>query len=212
MNELPAPLPPGFQGQPLSVVLFRLAHEGDSGRVSIGNLLAALGDRALAALMFVFAVPNVMPTPPGFSAVLGAPLIFLAAQLMLGMRPWLPGVITRRSLARDDLQTLVRRIRPWLARAETLLRPRWSGLTRPPVEYAIGLLCLVLAILLSLPIPLGNTLPALAISVLALGVLERDGLWVIAGTATAAFALAVVSGVVWAMAQAALYLVMRWMG
>jgi hypothetical protein len=138
-----------------------------------------------------------------------APLIFLGAQLMLGLRPWLPGVIARRSLARDDLQTLVRRIRPWLARAEKLLRPRWGLLTHPPLEYAIGLLCLVLAVVLSLPIPLGNTLPALAISVLALGVLERDGLWVLAGTALAAFALAVVSGVVWAMAQAALYFVVR---
>ncbi len=202
----------GERGQPLSLVLFRLAHEGTSERISIGDLLAALGDRAIGALMFVFAVPNVMPVPPGVSAILGAPLIFLGAQLMLGMRPWLPGVIARRSLARDDLQTLVRRIRPWLARAEKLLRPRWGLLTRPPLEYAIGLLCLVLAVVLSLPIPLGNTLPALAISVLALGVLERDGLWVLAGTALAAFALAVVSGVVWAMAQAALYFVARLWG
>lgn len=202
----------GERGQPLSLLLFRLANEGTSERVSIGDLLAALGDRAIGALMFVFAVPNVMPVPPGVSAVLGAPLIFLGAQLMLGLRPWLPGVIARRSLARDDLQTLVRRMRPWLERAEKLLRPRWGLLTRPPLEYAIGLLCLVLAVVLSLPIPLGNTLPALAISVLALGVLERDGLWVLAGTAVATFALAVVSGVVWAMAQAALYFVAQLWG
>jgi hypothetical protein len=200
------------RGQPLSLVLFRLAHEGSSERVSIGDLLAALGDRAIGALMFVFAVPNVMPVPPGVSGILGAPLIFLGAQLMLGMKPWLPGLIARRSLARDDLQTLVRRIGPWLARAEKLLRPRWGVLTRPPLEYLVGLLCLVLAVVLSLPIPLGNTLPALAISVLALGVLERDGLWVVAGTATAAFALTVVSGVVWAMAQAALYFMARLWG
>ena len=209
MSPSPALLPGGLHGQPLSLVLFQLAHEGTSERISIGDLLAALGDRAIGALMFVFAVPNVMPVPPGVSAILGAPLIFLGAQLMLGLRPWLPGVIARRSLARDDLQTLVRRIRPWLARAEKLLRPRWGLLTHPPLEYAIGLLCLVLAVVLSLPIPLGKTLPALAISVLALGVLERDGLWVLAGTALAAFALAVVSGVVWAMAQAALYFVVR---
>ncbi len=212
MNELPTQLPKGAHGQPLSVVLFRLAHEGDSDRVSIGNLLAALGDRAIGALMFVFAAPNVVPAPPGLSGILGAPLVFLAAQLMLGMKPWLPGVITRRSIARDDLQTLVRRLSPWLARAEKLLRPRWSTLTHPPLEYAVGLLCFVLAVVIVLPIPLGNILPALALSMLALGVLERDGLWVIAGTATAAFALTVVSGVVWAMVQAVLYLVMRWVG
>lgn len=201
-----------LRGLPLSVTLLRLAHEGGSDRVSIGDLLAALGDRAVGALMFVFAVPNVMPVPPGVSAVLGAPLIFLGAQLMLGIKPWLPRAIANRSLARSDLQALVRRIAPWLARAEKLLRPRWQWLTRPPVENLIGLLCLVLAVVLSLPIPLGNTLPALAISLLALGVLERDGLWVGVGALAAAFALAVVSGVVWAMVEGAVFLIARWWG
>lgn len=55
-------------------------------RISVADLLAAMQDRALAALMFIFAVPNVVPVPPGTSAILGAPFIFLAAQLTLGRR------------------------------------------------------------------------------------------------------------------------------
>lgn len=196
---------------PLSVVLFRLANDNSRERISVGDLLAALGDRAIGALMFFFAAPNILPVPPGVSTLLGAPLLFLSAQLMLGMRPWLPGVITRRSISRDDLATLVRRIVPWLAKAEKLLKPRAPVLVRPPVEYFVGLVCLVLAAILMLPIPLGNTLPALAISLLALGVLERDGVWIAIGLLASAVAGVVVSGVVWAMIKAAVFLLARLM-
>ena len=186
-------------------MLQALAQDDSRERISIGDLLAALGDRALAALLFVFAVPNVLPVPPGTSTILGAPLVFLAAQLAFGLRPWLPRVIADRTMSRDDFAALVRRISPWLTRAERLLRPRAVVLVLPPMEYLVGLVCLLLAVVLVLPIPLGNMLPALAISLLALGILERDGLWILAGLAAAAVSAAVVSGVVFAMAKAAVY-------
>ena len=126
-------------------MLLALAQDDSRARISIGDLLAALGDRALAALLFVFAVPNVLP-PPGTSTILGAPLVFLAAQLAFGLRPWLPGVIADRTIAREDCAGLVRRISPWLARAERLLRPRAVLLVLPPLCLAAaeGLRTLVL--------------------------------------------------------------------
>jgi hypothetical protein len=190
---------------PLSQVLRNLAEGPGADRVSIGDLLAALGDRAVAALLFVFAVPNIVPTPPGASTVLGAPLLFLAAQLMFGRRPWLPAIVRRQSMSRDDYRKLAARITPWLERAERLLRPRGSFLALPPMEYLVGLVCLLLAIVLVLPIPLGNIPPAIAISLMALGILERDGLWVLAGLMAAATSSVVVSGVVVAMIKTASY-------
>lgn len=192
-------------GRPLSEQILELSADTLRERISIGDLLTALGDRATAALMFIFAFPNILPTPPGTSTILGVPLIFLAAQLMLGRAPWLPAFVAKRSMMRADFSALAKRIVPWLVRAETLLRPRLAGLTRPPMEYLIGLLALVLAVVLVLPIPLGNMLPALAISLLALGVLERDGVWVLAGLAAAVAAASLVSGVVFAMVKATVY-------
>jgi hypothetical protein len=189
----------------LSAMLHDLAVDDSRERIAVSDLLAALGDRALAALLFVFAVPNVLPVPPGTSSILGAPLVFLAAQLAFGRRPWLPAVIARRSMTRADFAALVRRIGPWLERAERLLKPRAIRLALPPMEYLLGLVCLLLAVVLVLPVPLGNMLPALAISLFALGILERDGLWVLAGLATAVIAGVVVSGVVFAMVKAAVY-------
>jgi len=192
-------------GHSLSSILWELAQDTQRERIAISDLLLALGDRATGALMFIFAFPNVLPTPPGTSSVLGAPLIFLAAQLMLGRAPWLPAFLAKRSMARSDFSSLVKRIVPSLQRAEGLLRPRLTILALPPMEYFVGFLSLLLSVLLVLPIPLGNVLPALAISLMALGVLERDGVWVLAGFAVAAAAGSVIYGVLFAMAKAGLY-------
>lgn len=193
-------------GLALSCLLRNLADDTTRERIAVGDLLQALGDRAIGALLFIFAFPNILPVPPGTSAILGAPLVFLAAQLTFGMRPWLPAIISRRSMARSDFHGMVRRIAPWLERAEKLLRPRASVLALPPSEYAVGLICLLLATVLVLPIPLGNMLPALSISLLALGLLERDGYAIATGLAAAALAAVVVSGVVWGVIQGIVFM------
>ena len=200
------------EGHALSAVLQRLAQQTDRERISVRDLLAALGDRALGALLFVFAFPNVLPMPPGVSAILGAPLVFLAAQLLVGRAPWLPALVAERSMPHAEFAMLVRRVVPWLQRAERMLRPRLTWLTLPPMEYAIGAVCLLLALVLVLPIPLGNMLPSLAICLLALGILERDGLWVLAGLATALVSAVLVSGVLYALFKAALYVFTQMLG
>lgn len=204
-------LPRGEPGHSLSEILWRVAHDPGRERVAVGDLLQVLGDRAIGALIFIFAFPNALPAPPGVSAVLGTPLLFLTMQLTLGLRPWLPAVVARRSLAREDFAVLVRRVAPWLARAERLLRPRFSQLALPPLEYAIGLVTVVMAIVLVLPIPFGNMLPALALCVMALGILGRDGVWIAAGMGLAGIAIAVIWGVLLALVQAALFLMGRWL-
>ncbi|GLK74322.1 exopolysaccharide biosynthesis protein [Ancylobacter dichloromethanicus] len=193
----------------LSEVLNAIAADTSRERIAVGDLLKVMQERAFGPLMLIFALPNALPTPPGTSSVLGAPLVFLTAQLALGWSPWLPPIIARRSIARKDFAAFVAKATPWLARAEKLLRPRFGVLAHPPAENIVGLMCFVLAVVLVLPIPLGNMLPALAICLLALGILERDGLWIIAGMALAVASLGVVWGVVWAFVKTGLFLLHR---
>ncbi|HEY0489661.1 MAG TPA: exopolysaccharide biosynthesis protein [Telluria sp.] len=196
-------------GLALSELLRQVADDATGERIAVGDLLDAMGDRAIGALLFVFAVPNTLPMPPGMSAVLGAPLLFLAAQLTFGMRPWLPAIISKRSMSRLDFLGMVGRISPWLQRAEKLLRPRCSILALPPVEYAVGLVCLLLAIVLTLPIPMGNMLPALSISLFALGLLARDGWAIVTGLLAALVSAVVVSGVIWGIVKGIIFMLSR---
>ncbi len=198
----PPPAPPQ---QPLSQLLQEIAADPSRERIAIADLVQALRLRAIGALLLVFALPNVVPTPPGTSAILGLPLLYLTFQLMMGHTPWLPRFIAARSMARGDFAALIGKISPLLARAERLLTQRLSAMTTPTAERIVGGLCLVLALVLFLPIPLGNMLPAFAISVIALGVLERDGLWILAGAVIGLVSLVVVWGVVWALLKTALF-------
>jgi hypothetical protein len=207
----PHPEPRGA-GPSLSEILSRIADDETRSRISIGDLIEALNDRAIGALIFVFAFPNTIPMPPGTSSILGAPLLFLTAQLALGRKPWLPKLIAGRSIDRNHFAAVVRRIAPWLARAERLLRPRIEILTRPPVEYLIGGICLLLSIILFLPIPFGNMPPAAAICIFALAILERDGVWVLIGACAAVAAVAIVWGVLFALFESAVFLIVRLLG
>lgn len=198
--------PSRMHGGRLSEILSTIANDESRERVSVGDLVDALGDRTFGALLLIFSFPNVFPTPPGTSAITGAPLVFLSAQLMMGQAPWLPGIIASRSMARTDFAAVVVRITPWLARSERMLKPRAGVLVYPPAEYLIGLLCLVMAIILTLPIPLGNILPALAMCFFGFGLLERDGIAVLIGVLLFVFAFVIVAGVVFAMVKGVLLL------
>jgi hypothetical protein len=196
----------------LSAILRSLATSHDKDRISVGDLLAALEHRAIGALMFIFAVPNVLPTPPGTSTILGAPLIFLSAQLMLGRKPWLPGFISDRSLTQTEFEKVINVAAPWLERAEKLMRPRLALLARPPAEYVVGAICLLHALILILPIPLGNLPPAFAICLMVLGILERDGVWIILGVIASVIAVAIAWGVVLALLWSAWFVIGNWIG
>ncbi|MGX5664499.1 exopolysaccharide biosynthesis protein [Rhizobium daejeonense] len=194
------------RGGRLSEILASLAEDTSRERVSVADIFQAMGDRAFGALILIFALPNVIPSPPGTSALTGAPLVFLSAQLMLGQSPWLPKIIANRSIARSDFSAVVSRVSPWLARGERMLRPRLGFLIHPPAEYLTGFLCLILSIILILPIPLGNILPAIAICLFSFGILERDGLCVLLGMVMFANSVTVVAGVLFALIKGVILL------
>ena len=198
-------------GQRTSAVLLRFLETLEHDRVSIADLTAALGERAYGILLLAFALPNVSPIMlPGLSAVLGLPLVLLSVQLVLGRRaPWFPDAISQRSFAREDFARVLDRILPYLESIERLLRPRWTGLLGWNGERLIGFVCLVLAVVLSLPIPLGNMLPALAIAIFGLALVEKDGLAAALGYGVALVSLLVVTAVLIAIVQAFFFFLAR---
>lgn len=193
----------------LSEILQHLADDPARERISVSDMLETMRARAFGALLLIFAFPNILPTPPGTAGVLGAPLIFLSAQMMLGLRPWLPGVIARRSIARSTFQGLVLRITPWLVKAERLLKARLKVLALPLSQRVLGALCLIVSIALALPVPLANMAPAIALCLIGLGVLERDGVWILLGVLAALGSLVYVGLLAYALVKSALFLLMN---
>jgi hypothetical protein len=177
-------------------------------RISLGVLRDALGDRGFGVLLFIFALPNLVPVNiPLLSAVLGLPLVLLAAQLTYGRhKPWFPRWLTERSFSREGFANVVLRSLPYLEGAERLLRPRLTVLLSWTGERLVGLAILVLALVLFLPIPFANWLPACAIAIIGLAIVEKDGLAVLVGLAVGVASLVVAAAVVIGLIKAFLLL------
>jgi hypothetical protein len=177
----------------LSAMLLGLADLAQ-GPVSVASMVDYFGPRAFGAVLFIFAIPNLAPLPPGSTTVLGAPLLIIAPQLAFGRRRlWIPQALGRLSVDSGVLASVCRRAAPWVARGEGLTTRRLGFMFGVLGDVGIGAVCSLLAAVLILPIPLGNMLPALAIATLAFSLVQRDGLLAIVGYALALASLALLA-------------------
>ena len=205
-QDVPPEYDGGLHGPQKPARLSDIVRSMDTSQdTTIGALADSLGERAFGALMFIFAVPNAIPMPPGTSAILGLPLVILTWQVLAGRQSlWLPQVVRKRRISRDMLHTFVTKVTPIMARLERVLKPRLGFIVSSNIaERLIGLVAFPLALILFLPIPFGNIPPAAAISCLALGLAERDGLAVIVGYALSAASVAILAAVSSALYAAA---------
>jgi hypothetical protein len=166
--------------------------------VRLADLLAVLDERAFGVLMLILSLPNAvgLGAIPGLSTVFGVPQIFVALQMIVGAhRPWLPDFVLQRSITMKDFRTMVEKAEPHLQRIEKLLRPRLAVMSSKPAERLLGLILLLLSVIVALPIPFANQPPAVAQGLIALGLIERDGVVVLIGTGVAVIATAIATAV-----------------
>jgi hypothetical protein len=155
------------------VVIGHLPPEG----VTLAEILDIFGQDGLLLLTIFLTIPFMVPVSiPGVSTVFGAAILLIGVSRLLGRRLWLPKRFQDRVLPAAKLRVALTRGLGILRRLERLTRPH-----RLPA-FAAGLLpsgALIMgAVLLMAPfgfVPFSNTLPGLAVLLLALGLLERDG-------------------------------------
>lgn len=176
----------------LSEELERLLQQFAMRSVTLRELIAVLEGRAYDLLLLLLALPFLVPVPlPGLSTVFGLVIAVIAARLMIGQRPWLPARMLDTKLPEKFFPLLLGSARRILKAFEVLLRPRALWITAAPLPQLHAMIIFVAAVVLLLPLPPGtNFPPALVIVLMAGGLLERDGLFVL--TAYVAFALNVV--------------------
>jgi hypothetical protein len=167
-------------------------HGADS--VTLGDLVDRLDRRGFGILLFVGTLPALIPSPVGAGA-LAAPLVILCGvQLALGLpRPWLPERLRLHRFTRGAAQALLDRAGRWLQRLERLARPRWMPVLGSVGIRLVGLLTIGHGVALGMPLPLTNYPFAAVALLLAVALIEDDGLLAAAATVGMIAAMTVVA-------------------
>ncbi len=157
--------------------------EANGTDVSLQWIFENLHERAFGFFLLILALPCCIPFLYGIPQVVALPLMFVSAQILLGRRvPWLPQGLGARQVSTDGLNNLSSRAGPWLRRLEAFSHPRWGVLTRPPAEQVVGLALVLFSASILVPLPGTNTVPGFAVVVIAMGLLQRDGVLVVVGS------------------------------
>ncbi|MEZ0171513.1 exopolysaccharide biosynthesis protein [Microvirga sp. TS319] len=189
-----------FSNARTSQILLALASQpGD--RLTVRDIMAVLQDRAFALLIVLLGLPNCLPMPPPIPLVCGLLLALVAIQIVFGRdAPWLPGTLMNRSLARADVERAVGRAMPAFRRLERFSRPRMTFLDTPLAMRVMGVIILVLALGLLFAPPFVGQIPlGLAVCLVGLGLVERDGLVIIGGLIIGSIGMVLSLGFVYAI-------------
>lgn len=173
-------------GEKLALIIKNLPPDS----LTLAELRDLVGHEGLllltALLTLVFMIPVSIP---GVSTVFGAAILLIGVCRLLGRTLWLPKRIRERRFPSDKIRNGLGSGLSWFQRLERISRPhRWKWLTSGFTMNLINNSALILgAILLMMPfglVPFSNTLPALALLLLAIGLLQRDGVCILLGHLT----------------------------
>lgn len=185
-------VPPGEL--PLSHILETVLSESASGTLTVGELAERMEERGFGLLIVLLSLVTMIPVlPPGSAAMVGVLYVVGGLQMAAGRRrPWLPRRLSDYRLPTRAVEGLRNGGVSLLQRVERFSRPRWTPLGDEALLRACSVVVLLMGVVLFLPLPFLNTLPGLSMLALGVGLMNRDGAFLLAGTVLAAAVLSLV--------------------
>lgn len=173
-------------------------------RVTAEWLLRSLGPRSFGMIMLLLGLVAMVP---GVSVIAGCLLAGLSFQMMMAREAMIvPPWIAARSLSTRRIGHLIDRTIPAIRALEAFIRPRWHT-PFIATKRIVGVVVLMLAGSVFLPIPLSNILPGAMTMLVALAYLEEDGLLLCVGLCASLGSLAITALEAWAAMKGANFLI-----
>ena len=155
--------------------------------VTLIEIVEIVGADSLLLLTVFLSLVFIVPISiPGVSTVFGSGIILIGITRLFNRKPWLPKAIGARKLSSEKLREGFKRALVWFNKLEKISRPhRLTQLTADGLVTVMNNLSFIFAgLLLMAPfgfIPFSNTFPALALIFLSVGMMERDGRFILYG-------------------------------
>jgi hypothetical protein len=156
--------------------------EASKATISLGALSDLMEERAFGLLLLVLALPCCLPFVYILPQLVALPMVVLATQMAMGRRaPWLPETLRKRQLPVAGLLDVVSRAKRYGGWLERFAHPRFPSFTGDRAARVIGALLIVPCLSILVPLPLTNTVPGIGVALVAVGLIERDALFVVMG-------------------------------
>ena len=179
--------------------------------VTLIEIMDIVGADSLLLLTIFLSLIFLVPVSiPGVSTVFGSAVLLIGITRLFSRKLWLPEKIATRKLSAEKLREGFKKALVWFHRLEKVSKPhRLSGLTSKGLMTVLNNLSFILAaLLLMMPfglIPFSNTLPAVALIFLAIGMMQQDGVSILLGNlsniATIAYFGFLIAGGGWSISQ-----------
>ena len=170
---------------------------GNQEGTTVRTIVNQLDDRAFGLLILLFAIPCLVPGLPG-AQLIAIPILLLGLQVIAGKSEvWLPKAALDSTVKRSWIEAVAGFVDKRLRWTQRLSKPRLTWLTRGISERIVGGIIALGAITIILPIT--NTIPSLAITLIAVGLLQRDGVFTLAGCALAVSWICVLVAMIWGL-------------
>lgn len=171
----------------------------DHTRVTLGDILEAVGTRSFSPLLMLTGTLLVSPLSgiPLFPSTMAFIVLLVSLQMLVGRRHfWLPRWLLMRTLERENLLRILEWLQTPCAFIDRYLQPRLLYLVRGPSQVLIALVCLLLAALMPVMelIPFSSSVAGFALCAFGLALVAHDGLMVLLAYATITLMSAVIVG------------------
>ena len=170
----------------LSHLLTSIINDIHGDTITLRKLLERCGREGMLLVCAIACLPFLIPVSiPGVSTVFGAAIVLLSTALFLDRLPWLPQRILDKDLDANKLKPVLHKGVGMVGKLDRWLQPRWSGLTTSPMQRFNSAVLVFGGLLLMAPlglIPFSNTVPAVGILLLTVGMMQRDGVFVLLGS------------------------------
>lgn len=168
--------------RPFSQVLTDVGAQADPV-LTLDELVSTFGERGFGALLLMLGlISAVIGVIPGTTTLLGIPILIIGFQLLLRRDElWLPGWILKRDLPRAAFAEAAGKVRVRLERVERFSKPRLGFMSTDLSEALIGLMCVIWAAVLMLPLIGFNLFPSLIVAAFGFGLMQRDGVMMLVG-------------------------------
>jgi len=163
-------------------LLRRLADDGGDAGLTLHEIRDRLDERAYGLLILLLSLPCLVPGLYGVPQVVGLIVILLAGQMLVGREePWLPRWFLNLRCRGSWLKAMADFAETKLGWIDRLSRPRLRRFADGPGEKLAAVFMILATV--TIVMPLTNTIPSIALALLSVGLIQRDGLFVLAGCA-----------------------------